>query len=83
MGVVYEAEQESLGRRVALNLGGVLAKQGRTEEALMVLRQATRLDPRIAEAHHNLGNLLFTRGNCGKPARLTGGPASLPRGTPE
>ena len=47
------------------NLGSLLAKTGREEEAASQYHLALAADPRFADAHYNLGNLLR---RAGKPA---------------
>ncbi|HEY8747234.1 MAG TPA: tetratricopeptide repeat protein [Tepidisphaeraceae bacterium] len=44
------------------NLGGVLADQGRRQEAIDEYRRALSLDPRFAEASNNLGLMLLEMG---------------------
>ena len=48
------------------NLGLVLDKQGRTEEAVEHYLQALRINPDFAEAHNNLGNALSKQGHTGE-----------------
>ena len=47
------------------NLGLVLAKAGRTEEAAEQFRAALRADPGFAPAHLNLGTALASQGKRG------------------
>jgi superkiller protein 3 len=44
------------------NLGILLTKQGRTDEAVAEYRKAIELNPNRAELYNNLGNLLATQG---------------------
>jgi len=44
------------------NLGNVLARQGKLEEAEHHLREALKLNPQYALAHNNLANVLVKRG---------------------
>lgn len=44
------------------NASVALEEQGQIEEALAHLQNATRLDPRLASAHNNLGRLLVAKG---------------------
>ena len=44
------------------NLGTLLAKMGRTNEAMIHLQKAVELKPNNAEAHNNLGILLAKMG---------------------
>jgi tetratricopeptide (TPR) repeat protein len=46
----------------SLNLGTMLYRLGRTEEAELHLRDAVRLDPTLAQSQYQLGSLLETRG---------------------
>ena len=45
------------------NLGNVLKRQGKLEEAIVHYRQALALKPAYADAHNNLGNALRDQGN--------------------
>jgi Flp pilus assembly protein TadD len=44
------------------NLGGALAAQGRTEEAISHYREAIRIDPKLVSGHNNLGVALMKTG---------------------
>src|SRR5206468_7869754 len=53
----------------ACNLMGVLRRiQGRPDEAEEFYRRATDSNPNLAQAHHNLGNLLRSRGRNAEAA---------------
>lgn len=45
-----------------LNLGDVLQKQGKFNEAIQVYQKALKLDPDFAEVYNNLGSILETEG---------------------
>jgi len=47
-------------------LGLLLVEQGKTDEAIAMLRRATEADPRYARAHYNLGLLLDRLGRAGE-----------------
>lgn len=47
---------------IANNLGYVLDRQGRTEEALAYYRTSIRINPDYGRAHNNLGTVLFRQG---------------------
>ncbi len=51
------------------NLGPILARAGRTEEAIAELEAALAIRPDHAEASSNLGGLLLARGEAGDLAR--------------
>src|ERR1700722_16317474 len=62
------SEAEALYRQLLLtdplpqiynNLGGVLADQGRRDEAIAHYRKALALDPRFAQASNNIGLMLL------------------------
>ncbi len=44
------------------NLGGALASAGRLDEAILHIRRALQLTPKVAGIHYNLGNVLRDRG---------------------
>ena len=44
------------------NLGTILAREGRTEEAIAHLQQAMTINPDCADAHYNLGGIFFQQG---------------------
>lgn len=48
------------------NLGVVLARVRRDEEALPRYQEALRINPNYADAHHNLGALFARQGNTGE-----------------
>ncbi len=50
------------------NLGNVLAKQGRADEARESFRRALDIDPNYAVPHYNLGNLLARQGKLEEAA---------------
>src|SRR5438270_7513476 len=45
------------------SVGNVLARQGRLDEAIVHLRQATDVCPSFPDAHYNLGTALFQKGD--------------------
>ena len=45
------------------NLGIILARLGRTSEAIAHYERSLQLDPNVAEAHYNLANALWQTGN--------------------
>jgi protein O-GlcNAc transferase len=45
------------------NLGLILQRTEKLDEAIEYFRKAIRLDPNLADAHYNLGNALQTEGN--------------------
>jgi tetratricopeptide (TPR) repeat protein len=49
-------------------LGIILAKQGKLDQALVRFEQALTLRPAYAEAHNNLGNVLLGQGKLGEAA---------------
>jgi tetratricopeptide (TPR) repeat protein len=53
-----------------INLGNVLAKQGRTREAVQQFRQALASHPRNISALFNLGTLYLETGNAGRALPL-------------
>jgi tetratricopeptide (TPR) repeat protein len=44
------------------NIGNVLSKEGKLDEAIRYYRRALELDPDFAKAHYNLGNVLLDQG---------------------
>ena len=56
-------EIDPASAKAHLNLGIVLARQDRLNEADEHLRESLRLDPDDAEAHYNLAFLLANRGD--------------------
>ena len=50
------------------NLGSLLAKQGKIEEAAAHYNEALRIKPNYAEAHNNLGSLLAKQGKIEEAA---------------
>jgi Flp pilus assembly protein TadD len=59
----YGAERSDL---VHNNLGVVLARQGRIEEAMAQYAEALRLNPDHAKVHNNLGAVLIKQGKLGE-----------------
>jgi tetratricopeptide (TPR) repeat protein len=51
------------------NLGDVLYKSGRVQEAAEHYEQALRINPELAEAHYNLGNVLSREGRTEQAIR--------------
>src|SRR5207247_1881634 len=45
-----------------INLGSILSKTGRVDEAMHYYQEAIRLDPNSGLAHHSLGALLLEKG---------------------
>ena len=45
------------------NLALLLEKEGKFDEAIVLLRQALEVHPEMAEIHYNLGNVLRNKGN--------------------
>ncbi len=70
--LVYWRDSETLCRRMLdftpgvaslhNDLGGGLARKGRTEEAIIEYRKALQLDPSLEMAHYNLGVALAEKG---------------------
>ena len=58
-----------LNWRAYNNLGMVLIKAGRPEEAMTHLAEALRLNPRQAETYNNFGNALIARGRTDEGMR--------------
>ncbi len=56
--------------RVFSNYGNILRDLGKLKEAELLLRKATRLNPKIANNHYNLGNILIDLGKL-KEAELS------------
>ena len=52
-----------------MNTGNELLAQGRLDEAIAAYRAAVEAEPRLAEAHHNLGVALRSRGDLGDALR--------------
>src|SRR5262249_45609994 len=60
---------EPRSSEAANNLGLVVLAQGKTDEAILQLREAIRLKPDYAMAWNNLGNALRERGRFGHVGR--------------
>ena len=52
------------------NAGTTLARAGKTDEAIVELRKAIALNPKIALLHHDLGLILDTKGERAAIAEL-------------
>ena len=59
----------TLAARVAFEQGRALARQGKHEEAIAAYGEAIAKNPRYAEAHNNLGNLLREAGRTEAAAK--------------
>ena len=64
------------------NLGGLLAKEGKTDEGEEHLRTAVKLDPELAAAHYNLGMLHARRGEAPQALEHLSTAARLGPGNP-
>jgi hypothetical protein len=49
------------GARMVINLGQLAAQEGRTEDALVLFREALVLEPKLALAHFNIAALAFRK----------------------
>jgi len=65
------------------NLGGLLRRQGRSEDAVVELREAARLMPRDADAHIELGLALRTLGDGPEALRALRRAIEVAPDTPE